>query len=187
MHATVLADLEVGEVKAEGLHLPDEAVQLPVCQPRSAGAHQRLLEAAQVVEQLFRSRVRHGEVPAARRFDSLGHDQEELPVRLPGRPRLDGRAARAPTISRASGSRMRKRSSGRRCRRIRGQPAADASGRGFEAAQDVLRLDEHGLAGDVGGDLRVAVAIPTHPAAESQKRRRLRGSGAALARRRARR
>jgi hypothetical protein len=39
----MLAHLEFGEVKAEGLDLPDELLQLAVGMPTGAGAHQRLL------------------------------------------------------------------------------------------------------------------------------------------------
>jgi len=54
------------------------------------------------------------------------------------------------------------------------QVAPDAGGCRLESAQDVLRLDEHRLPGDLGGDLRVAVAIAADPAPESQERRRRR-------------
>ena len=100
MHAAVLADLEVGEVEAEGLHLPDEAMELAECQPRSAGSHQCILEASEVVEQFVGSRISEREISPAGALDSLGHDQEELPERLAGGASFDGARAAADRLAR---------------------------------------------------------------------------------------
>ena len=44
MHAAVLAHLELGQVEAERLHLPDQVLQLAVCLPQRAGRRQAALE-----------------------------------------------------------------------------------------------------------------------------------------------
>ena len=90
MHAAVLADLQVREVKAERLRLPDELVHLAIRLARSARGDERILQRPKVVEQLIRSRVGEGEIRAAGRRDALGDEQEELTVRLAWGARLDG-------------------------------------------------------------------------------------------------
>src|SRR5580700_7716111 len=82
MHATVLTDFEVGEMKAERLRLPDELVHFTVCLSRGAGVDERGLQGSQVFEQFLRSRVGEGKIAAPRRRDTLGAQQEELAVRL---------------------------------------------------------------------------------------------------------
>ena len=166
MHAAVLADLEVGEVEAECLHLPDEAVQLPICEPRSAGGAPARpggcagRRAAPPVRQTPWRDLR-GASPRCARPRSGG--TADTARRAPA-PRW---RARCPDDLSRERSWMRKRSSGGVVVGIRRKTDADSSCRGFEAAEDVLRLDEHRLAGDLRGDLRVAVTIATHPAAES--------------------
>src|SRR5580700_11473124 len=146
MHAAVLTDLEIREVKAERLRLPDELVQLSIRLAGSPRRGERILDAEKVVDQLIRARVRQGEVRAARCSDSLGNQQEELAVGLTRRPRANRRGASAGDPSRGAKP-AEKASVGWRGRGVGGQPRADAAARGFQPAKNVLGLDEHGLAG----------------------------------------
>jgi hypothetical protein len=45
----VLAHLELGEMKSECLHLPDQVLELAIRQPRSTGGGQGCLHCAQIV------------------------------------------------------------------------------------------------------------------------------------------
>ncbi len=59
------------------------------------------------------------------------------------------------------------------CRRgLRSKRAADAGSRALERQQHVIRLDLHGLAGDLRRHGRVAVAIAADPATKAKERRR---------------
>ena len=182
MHAAVLADLEVGEVEAEGLHLPDEPVQLPVCRasgrrlaparPGGFGGH----PAARPV-----ARRRSRDPPGGwQRFDR----QPSAGTAGTARPgeRASMAAPRPPRISCAERSLLRKAWSGGVVSASAVRPDADPGGRSLEAAQDVLRLNEHRLAGDLGSDLRIAVAVAPDPAPEAKKRRRGRPVRAGLIR-----
>src|SRR5713226_4903238 len=82
MHVAVLANLELSQVKAEGLRLPDEMLQLAVSLARRACTRQRDLNAAQVRDELV-----CGCVPAVGgappgRPKSIRDVQEKLPVLL---------------------------------------------------------------------------------------------------------
>ncbi len=171
MHRAVLAYLEIDEVKAKGLHLPDELVQLAIRLPRRAGRRERILEAAEIIEQLARPRISNRQVGATGCADTLGDEQEELPVRLSRGAFLDGCGASADDVPRRAEAAEEARR-GRRGRGIGGQGGADAGGGRLQPAEDVLRLDEHRLARHLGGDLRISVAITADPASESQKGRR---------------
>ena len=170
MHAAVLTDLEIREVKAERLRLPDELVQLSIRLAGSPRRGERILYPEKVVDQLIRARVGQGEVRAAGCSDSLGNEQEELAVGLPWRPPANRRCASAGDLSRDAKA-AEKACVGRRGRVVGGQPSADAGARSFQTAKNVLGLDEQGLAGDLSGDVRVPVSITADPAAEPQKRR----------------
>ena len=68
----VLADLQLRQVEAERLDLPDEVLQLAVRLPRRAGRGQRLLGDPQVGEQLAGRAVGEVEVAAAGGGDAGG-------------------------------------------------------------------------------------------------------------------
>ena len=71
-------------MEAEGLHLPDEPVQLAIREPWGAGSHERPLQALEVIEQLVRLRIGEREIPPPGGCDAIGNDQQELPERLAG-------------------------------------------------------------------------------------------------------
>ena len=54
VHGTVLADLQLGEVEAERLGLPDEVLQLAVRLLAGTGGRQRVLDEAQVRHEVRR-------------------------------------------------------------------------------------------------------------------------------------
>ena len=89
MHGAVLANLELGQVKAECLHLPDELLQLAKGLTWSTRRDERCLNTAKVVEQLIRSSVRERQIGTAGCADPVRNDEEELSIRLPGRARCD--------------------------------------------------------------------------------------------------
>ena len=72
MHAGVLPDLEVREVEAERLDLPDEVLDLAPCGARQAHLDQRALELAQLRNQRCRIRV-----PAACAARAAGRSNDD--------------------------------------------------------------------------------------------------------------
>src|SRR5579863_8755324 len=180
MRATVLADLQISEMEAEGLRLPDELVQLAIRLAWRAGVGKRRLERSKVVEQFLGPRACEGEIAATCRRDALGAQQEELPVRLTRCACLDGDGPVADDVS-SGAEPAEKAVVGWRALDVGRETGADSRGCGFQPAEDVLRLDEQCLARDLGGDLRVAVAVAADPAAEAEKRGSARGPRAIVA------
>ncbi len=84
VHAAVLADLQLGQMEPEGLHLPDQVLQLSVRLPRGAGGGQAGLDRAEIGQQLGRGAVREIGVPPAGRRDPVRCEQQGDPVQLPG-------------------------------------------------------------------------------------------------------
>src|ERR1019366_6354361 len=170
MDAAMLTDLQVGEVKAECLHLPHESMQLSIRLARSTRVVECGLERAEIIEELVRSRVGQRQIGTAGRADALGHQEEELPVRFARGPCRDGGGELAGDLSSCSKP-GEEALIGRGAHVINGQSGTDARGGGLQAAEDVIRLNEHRLAGHARGDLWVPVAVAADPAAEAEKRR----------------
>ena len=82
MHLGVLADLELGEVEAEGLDLPDQLLQVPEGGTGGTGRDERLLDDAEVREQVVGEVVGEVSVAQARGLDALGDDEQDPAVRL---------------------------------------------------------------------------------------------------------
>src|SRR3954469_12411734 len=57
---------------------------------------------------------------------------------------------------------------------VDGQSPADANRGVLQSTQHVVGLDLHGLSRHIRGDVRVAVTVTAHPAAEAEVRRHLR-------------
>ncbi len=53
--------------------------------------------------------------------------------------------------------------------RVGRERSADPGDRGFEAAQDMIRVDAHRFHGHLGGDRGIAIAIAAHPATQSDE------------------
>jgi hypothetical protein len=85
----VLAHLELGEVEAVGLDLPDEVLQAAVGVARGPGLGERGLQGAQFVEQFFGRGVAEVGVARARGFDAARDEQQHAAVRLVGRALRD--------------------------------------------------------------------------------------------------
>lgn len=85
MNDRVLTDLELRKVEPEGLHLPDEPLEVAVPSPRSASLHERLLDDDQVRFGLCCVGIRQVRVTEPGRRDPLGDDEQHLTVRLVGR------------------------------------------------------------------------------------------------------
>ena len=168
-------------MEAEGLHLPDEVLQLPVGEPEGARFDQRALDRQQVVQQLNRGVVGEQTLLAAGGADPVGHVEQVFAVLLLGSARLDLGETLGVGLPRRGEARAQVLARGGRDRVGRQRPA-DPGGRGLEPEQDVLRLDPHRLGGDLGGDGRVAVAVASHPAAEAKVGGRQRRPAARVAR-----
>ena len=82
----VLPDLQAGQVEAERLGLPDQVLQLAEGLLGRAGRGQRLLDQAQVGQELAGSRVGQVGVPDPGGAEPLGGVQQVGPVRLLRRP-----------------------------------------------------------------------------------------------------
>ena len=174
VHLGVLAQLELGEVKAEGLHLPDEPLQVAVRGARRACRDQRSLHHGQVLDQLVGARVGEVRVAAPRRGDPLRHHEQRPAVRLVGRVGRDlgGEDLGQLTLPLPQREQLGRR---RRARAVVRQGAAGAARRGLERREDVLGRDDGGGAGHVRRHVRVAVAVAPDPRAEADERAHDRG------------
>ena len=88
VHVGVLANLQRGEVEAEGLDLPDEILDLAGSHPIGSVSAKRVLHPAQVGQQLGGRLVATStdagtaDQPRPRAVDPLADDPERLPVAL---------------------------------------------------------------------------------------------------------
>ena len=90
VECAVLPDLELSEMKAEGLCLPQQMLNLAKGQARRAGRGQRIAGRAQVGPQLRRRVIRKLAIARASRTDPIRQVQHEDAVRLVGRTRGEG-------------------------------------------------------------------------------------------------
>ena len=127
MHLAVLAYLELGQVKAECLGLPQQALDLAHRQTGGARCGERVADRAQVVHQLGRRGVGEGLLEQSGRPQPSRHLEEKLAMRFRRRFR-DSPAHRA---------------RGRSCLGIDCQGAADAIRHRLEGEQRVLGVDRH--------------------------------------------
>ena len=83
VHRRVLADLERGEVEAEGLGLPPEVLELAEGQARGAGGDEGVLHGAEVLDELGGALVAAG-VAGASGGEAVRGEAERAPVRRVG-------------------------------------------------------------------------------------------------------
>ena len=169
VHLAVLADLQLGEVEPEGLGLPDEVLELAVGLPVRPGGGQGLLDGAQVGEERLGVRVGQVGVALAGGAQPGGGVQQEPAVRLVGRAVGDLRQQRR--LSGAGrGERIEQGLRGGGEVAVGGEGAGDPVAGGLQAAQHVLGLDAHRLAGHLVGDVGVAVAVAADPGPVADER-----------------
>src|SRR5881392_347102 len=89
MDAAVLADLELCEMEAERLHLPDQVLQLAIGGASRPCAGQGVLYDSKLVEELVGVAVGKVSVPFPRCAQPLCGDGELLPMRLTVRRAFD--------------------------------------------------------------------------------------------------
>ena len=168
VHGRVLADLQGRHVEAERLHLPDQVLEVAESESFRVRLPQRGLDRSQVLEEFGRVRIAMGK-PGPGGRQALGGEQQELPVRLPGRPLADRLGA---LRHRRLGASQGSLEPGRRPGRLlgEGQRAADPPGGVLEPAEDVLGVDVHRRPGHLVVDVRIAVAITAHPASPGDQR-----------------
>src|SRR5712692_11675663 len=142
MHVAVLANLELGEVKAECFRLPDQVLQLAVCLSGRAGARQRALNAAEVGDEFGRRSISTAVAGPSCRTKPVGDVEQELSVLLRRRALLE----LSPTFG-IDGTQSLELATQMRAQRggggVSGESPADARGRGLERKQHVVGLDEH--------------------------------------------
>ncbi len=170
MDGAVLAHLELGEVEAEGLHHPDQVLQLAVGAPLVARLDQALLDQPKVGEHLLGVAVGQPGVLGLGGGDPRADGQQLLPVRLGGGV-LDDLGHLLGHRDRVVGQ-SREQRGGRRAgvpvHRHRAGHPVDVEG---EQGQRLVGLGGQRLPGHLAGDERVAVAVPADPAAEPHERR----------------
>jgi hypothetical protein len=166
----MLTDLQLGEVEAERLDLPDQVLQLPVRLAYRTRLDQGVLHDPQVGEEVGRAVVAQVGVAPPGGLDAFGGVQDELAVRLARRALGD--VGDQLGLGRAGAGQRAAQGGGGWCRAlVRRERAADAGAGEAQGAQDVVRLDPDRLAGDLRGDVRVAVAVAADPATDAQERR----------------
>ncbi len=169
MHRRVLTHLELGEVEAERLDLPDQLLQVPVRLPGRPGGGERVLHDAQVGRAAARGRGRRGR----RRACASRRSCARAAARCGGAARW-GSGSRSPwPRPRPRLQALPQRDEGvarRRGRRVERQTASDAQGGALQAEQHVLAGDAGRLARDGRGDEGVAVAVAADPGAEAHER-----------------
>ena len=140
MHLAVLPDLQAGQVEAERLGLPDQVLQLAGSLLASPGRGQRLLDDAQVADEVVRARVGQVGVPDPGGVDPRRGVQQVGPVRL-----LRGAGRDLGQQLRVGGRRGRERAPQARRRRggrlVQGQRPADPDRGVLQRAQAVVGLD----------------------------------------------
>ncbi len=82
VHCRMLPYLELGEMKAKGLDLPDELLQFAIRMPKGTRVHERLLNNPQVVEQLRGIGIGKIGVAGASSRDASAEQQKHAPVRF---------------------------------------------------------------------------------------------------------
>ena len=169
VYRAVLADLQLGEVEAERLRLPDEVLHLAVGLPARSRGYQRPLDQAHIGHECVRPRVGEVGVAVTGRLEARRDVEQVGPVGLlRGTGRDVGeqlRVCRGGGIERAAQSRRRWRHGF-----VQGQRPPDPGGHPLQRAQHVIGLDGGGFPGDPGRHERVAVPVGAHPAAEPQER-----------------
>ena len=168
MHDGVLTEFHLHHVEAEGLHLPDEVLQRAVSGTQSACLGKRILHDAQIGEEVLGGLVHEVGVAIASGGQTVGdHDHDSAMRFLVGDELgLVGQGLAhfllvVPQVEQL-----------RACRGRfvlhREVAAHGASGflKGFEHV--VVELARNGAA-DLGGDVRVAVAVGTNPASRMHK------------------
>ena len=165
----VLADVELREVEAEHLDLPDRVVELGGGHEVAVDLAERLLSHPQLVEQLVRRAVA-GVVSLARRAHARGEQREVAPVGLL-------------RVAREGPRRLLRKALGQPRQRVRQllraphEPLAQRHALREQLDPALEQVQAGGahhlerLRGDRRGDARVAVAVAAHPRAERQQRR----------------
>ena len=127
-----------------------------------------------------------GRAPSTRRRRVRRSRSAMIPEALPVRLAWEALPRRSAATRAAPGRRAARRAARSRSSRVGRRVAAivcmSRVGHGLVAAQDVVGLDAHRLAGDLGGHVGVAVAVAADPRAPAQERRHARRPGAGPAR-----
>ena len=177
VHLRVLPHLELGQVEPEGLHLPDQPLQVAVRRPRRTGLRQRALHDVEVGLELRGRAVREVRVARPRRGDPLGQEVDDPTVRLVGGVARDPRGQRRGQAALALPQGAQLGGAGG-AGRVEGEPVRGLAGRRLELQQGVLGGHRRGGLGDLGGDVRVAVAVAADPRPEPRERAHRRSRGA---------
>ena len=179
MHHGVLTELHLDHMEAEGLDLPDDGLDRAVGSTDGTAGGQRALDDTQVLQELIGTVV-HGVGDAAHGgVQTVGHDEHDGAMRLVLGDQLGaGRVLGAhldlmvPQVDELS---RRLAVGGLEC-----EVAADAAALVLELEHHVGEVLGGDLAAHLGGDVGVAVAVGTDPAARMEERRAQRRHGAGL-------
>ena len=170
MHGRVLAHLELGEVEAERLDLPEQLLQVPVGLARRAAPARASPARRAGRRAAARGRGRRGRhrARASRRSCARAAARCGGAARSGERFAISVAASSSAALSRCQ--QREQRVARRGGRGIQRQPAPDAVRGALEAEEHVLARDRGGLAGDGCRHERVAVAVAADPRPDAHER-----------------
>ena len=169
----VLTELHLDHVEAEGLRLPDQILQRAIRRTLGAGFGQGTLHDLQVGDEIVAAVVHEVGVALDGVAQAIGHHQHDGAVQLLGGDQcgLVGQALAHLLLVAPQALQL---GAGRGRLGLHGQVAADRAGGLLKGADHMVAELAGDLTADLGGDVRVAVAVGADPASRMEERRALR-------------
>ena len=166
----VLTELHFHHVEAEGLDLPDEGLDRAVRGAAGTRGGQRALDHAQVLEELLSGAVHGVGVARHRGVQAGGHHEHHGAMRL-GVGDLAGALGEHLAHLNLVAPQVEQLIRGLRIRGLKGEVASHATALVRELGNHVGGVLGSHLTAHLGGDVGVAVAVGTDPAAGVEERR----------------
>ena len=168
MHHGMLAELHLHHVEAEGFGLPDQILQRAVGRTWVAGG-QGALHDLQIGQEILAAVVHQIRVARDGVMQAIGHDQHDRAVRLLG-GELVGVLGEPLAHLLLTAPQQTKLLTGGRGLGIHRQILADGAGGVLQRGDHMVAEVAGHLTAHLGGDVRVAVAVRTDPAARVEER-----------------